>query len=81
MQNWEYVYDNYNIEVKNSMSKCELYINDQKVDEHKGLDFSANLHGNLDNGEQVLAILHSGTLAVNCDLYIVKAKLQENSSN
>lgn len=63
------------------MSKCELYINDKKVDEHKGLDFGANLIGKLDNGEQILAILHSGAFSVNCDLYIVKEKLEENLLN
>ena len=81
MQSWKYVYGNYNIEVKNQMSKCELYINDEMVDEHKGLDFGANLIGDLDNGEKVLASLHSGVTSVNCDLYIVKEKLTETSEN
>ena len=77
MQNWKYVYKNYTIEVKNTMSRCELYINGKMVNEHKGLDFSANLIGDLDNGEKVLASLHSGVTSVNCDLYIVKEKLVE----
>ena len=81
MQNWKYVYGNYTIEVKNSMSKCELYINDKMVAEHKGLDLSANLIGDLDNGEKVLASLHSGISAVNCELYIVKEKLTETSES
>ena len=79
MQNWKYVYGKYTIEVKNTMSKCELYINGEMVDEHKGLDFGANLIGDLDNGEKVLASLHSGVTSVNCDLYIVKEKLAEIS--
>ena len=81
MQNWKYVYKNYTIEVKNQMSKCELYINGQMVAEHKGLDLGTNLIGNLDNGEKVLASLHSGMTSMNCDLYIVKEKLTETSEN
>lgn len=81
MQSWKYVYGDYTIEVKNQMSKCELYINDQMVDEHKGLDFGANLIGDLDNGEKALASLHSEMTTVNCELYIVKEKLTETSKN
>ena len=76
MENWKYEYEGYNIEVKNSMTKCELYINDELVDEHKGIDFGANLTGKLDNGEQLLVVLHAGTLSAHCDVYIVKEKLE-----
>ena len=79
MQNWKYVYGNYTIEVKNTMLKCELYINGEMVDDHKGLDFGANLIGDLDNGEKVLASLHSGVTSVSCDLYIVKGKITKIS--
>ena len=75
MKNWKYTYNNNKIEVKNEASKWELYINEQKVDEHKGLDFYSNLHGTLDNGEQVLVVIHSELTSVICDLYIVKSKL------
>lgn len=81
MKNWKYKYKNYTIVVKNQMLKCELYINDKIVDEHEGLDFGANLIGDLDNGEKVLATIHSGVASINCDLYVVKEKLTEISKN
>ena len=81
MKNWKFKYKNYTIEVKNQMLKCELYINGQIVDEHEGLDFGANLIGDLDNGEKVLATIHSGVASINCDLYVVKEKLAEISEN
>ena len=80
MKDWKYTYNDNNIVVKNEASKCELYINDQKVDEHKGLDFYSNLHGTLDNGEQVLVVLHSDFTSVKCDLKKKKSKLDEISS-
>lgn len=80
-KNWKCTYNGYTIEVKNTMSKCELYVNDKMIAEHKGLDLGANLIGKLDNGETVLAVLTSGMTDISCDLYIVKEKLTEISEN
>lgn len=86
MQNWKYVYGDYTIEVKNQISKCELYINGQMVDEHKSLELYANLIGDLGNGEKVLASIYANPSfkdinKITCDLYVVKEKLTEISEN
>ena len=76
MQEWTFKYNDYTIEVKNTMTKCELYLNGELKVEHKGLDFGADLSCDLENGEKVLAILRSGWSEVNCNLYIIKEELK-----
>jgi len=76
---WTYQYNGSTIEVKNSMTLAELYVNGELQDNQKGLDFSGRLTGKLKSGEEIKASL-GGNLSIECSLFI-NNELQTPISN
>jgi len=66
---WTYQYSGNTIEVKNTLTMAELFVNGKLQDKHTGLDFSGKLTGKLNSGEEIKAAL-GGILSVGCDLFI-----------
>lgn len=77
MESWKFKYGKYEIEVKNSMAECGIFVDGKQVAEHKGIDLGAEMIGDLPNGEKVLAVIRSGFITMNCSVYIVKEELKE----
>lgn len=69
VKTWKYQYGDETIVVKNSLSSCEMLINDSLVDKKDGLMYKAELTATLKNGEAVRAEL-GGAITINCTLYI-----------
>ena len=69
MKTWKYQFGDETIIVKNSLSSCELIVNDSLVDKKAGLMYKATMTATLKNGETVRAEL-GGVLTVHCVLYI-----------
>lgn len=79
VKTWNYTFDDEKISVKNSLSKCELYINDSLVDKKEGLMYTAEMRGVLSNGKRVYVKL-GGTMSITCSVYI-DDELQNPISN
>jgi len=66
---WTYHYNGSTIEVKNSLTLAELYVNGKLQDNHNGLSFSGKLTGRLESGEEIKASL-GGSFSIECSLFV-----------
>lgn len=69
MKTWKYNYNSQIIEVKNSASLVELYVNGELQDRKRGLALSADVAGKLSGGEEIKASL-GGDFKVECSLFV-----------
>lgn len=76
MEEWKYNYEGNSIRVTNTASLAQLFVNDELMDQRKGLVLEANLKGKLRDGREVRASI-SGAIKLGCVVSVEGAQISE----